>query len=211
MQEENKCLMEYFGSVFESGDLTSDGHCRRVRLCSELILDRFIQFFPEYGLTKKDREEISFAAVVHDVGKVAVPDWILQKPGRLSFEEFEIVKNHTRKGKKMFEQIMSSVKSDSESYDLYLCCAKVCMSHHERYDGEGYPEGLKGDAIPIAAQIVGLADAYDVLVSERIYKSAYSKEEAFDMILEGECGVFSPKLLQIFQMCRMEVENIYES
>jgi putative two-component system response regulator len=161
-------------------------------------------------LTKKDKDGISLAAVVHDIGKIAVPDWILQKPGRLTFEEFQIVKNHTRKGKKMFEKFLDSIDKSSDKYKQLICCADVCMSHHERYDGDGYPEGLKGEEIPIAAQIVGIADAYDVLVSEKIYKSAYSKEEAFDMILEGECGAFSPKLLQIFRMSRMELEEIYE-
>jgi putative two-component system response regulator len=210
MQNENKFLMEYFGSIIESCDLTADGHCEHVRLCSELLFDKLVQFFPEYHLKKRDKESLSLAAVVHDIGKIAVPDWILQKPGRLTFEEFQIMKNHTRKGKKMFEKFLDGVDEASEDYEQLSCCAEVCMSHHERYDGEGYPEGLKGEEIPIAAQIVGIADAYDVLVSERIYKSAFSKEEAFDMILEGECGVFSPKLLQIFRMSRMELEEIYE-
>ena len=144
------------------------------------------------------------------MGKIAVPDWILQKPERLEEEEFEIMKNHTRKGRKMFENILAGLEPDSKSRDVFECYAEVCMSHHERYDGKGYPEGLRGDEIPISAQIVGLADAYDVLLSERIYKSAYSKEDAFEMILEGESGVFSPKLLQLFQMLRMDFEELYD-
>lgn len=209
MFHEHIYLMEYFGSIFESGDIISDGHCRRVRRYSEFLLDKVMQFFPEYGLTAEDKEKISFAAVSHDVGKIGVPDWILQKPSCLTYEEFEIAKSHTSKGRKMFEQLMAPLKRESKLYARYKCCADVCMSHHERYDGEGYPEGLKGDEIPIAAQIVGLADAYDVLINERIYKLAYDKADAFEMIIEGECGMFSPKLLQIFQMYRMELENIY--
>lgn len=204
-------LVEYLGSVIESGDLTNDRHCRQVRRCSALITDKLMQFFPEYGLTAEDRRRILFAAAAHDVGKIAVPDWILQKPGRLTFEEFEIMKNHTRKGYKMFQQMLLHVhKEDTDARSLFECCANVCLSHHERYDGGGYPQGLVGDDIPVEAQIVGLADAYDVLVSERIYKSAYTREEAFEMILEKECGVFHPKLIQIFQMSRMEIEEIYE-
>ena len=204
-------LVEYLGSIMESGDLTNDGHCRQVRRCSELITDKLMQFYPEFGLTEEDRTRIRLAAASHDVGKIAVPDWILQKPGRLTFEEFEIMKNHTRKGYKMFQQLLLHVpKDDVESRRLFECCANVCLSHHERYDGGGYPLGISGNDIPIEAQIVGLADAYDVLVSERIYKSAYTGEEAFEMIMEGECGVFHPKLIQIFQMSRMELEEIYE-
>lgn len=204
-------LWECFSSIVELGNLSSDGHSRRVRMCTELLLDKFMPFFPEYGLTKKDRERIAFAAVVHDIGKLAVPDWVLMKPGQLTFEEFEIAKSHTRKGSRMFEKLLRGLEPGSAYYKLYKCCAQVCMSHHERYDGEGYPQGLKGDEIPIGAQIAGLADAYDVLVSERIYKMAYSKDEAFEMVMEGECGVFSSKLLQVFQISRMEIEEIYES
>lgn len=210
MLKENLYLLEYFGSIIETGDLAPNSHCFHVRKCTELLLDKLLNFFPEYGLTKRDKANISFASLVHDMGKVAVPDWILQKPERLEFEEFEIMKNHTRKGKKMFEHILDGLEPDSKSRELFQCCAEVCMSHHERYDGKGYPEGLKGEEIPISAQVVGLADAYDVLLSERIYKNAYSKEDAFEMIVEGESGVFSPKLLQLFQMCRMEIEEYYE-
>lgn len=204
-------FLEYIGSIIESGDLTNDKHCRQVRRCSALLTDRIMEFFPEYGLKEEDKERILFAADTHDIGKIAVPDWILQKPGRLTEEEYEVMKNHTRKGYKMFQQILSQVEEDDpEAYALFSCCAKVCLSHHERYDGGGYPMGISKDDIPIEAQIVGLADAYDVLVSERIYKEACTRDEAFDMIMEGEHGVFSPKLLQIFQMSRMELEEIYE-
>ena len=210
MLKENLFLLEYFGSIIELGDLAPNDHCYHVRQCSALLIDKLMQFFPEYGLKHRDKVNISFAALCHDMGKIAVPDWILQKPERLEEEEFEIMKNHTRKGRKMFENILAGLEPDSKSRDVFECCAEVCMSHHERYDGKGYPEGLRGDEIPISAQIVGLADAYDVLLSERIYKSAYSKEDAFEMILEGVSGVFSPKLLQLFQMLRMDFEELYD-
>lgn len=211
MQKESIQLMEWFCSLVGSKDPTDDSHCSRVRQCTGLILDGLIRFFPEYGLTQNDKERIIFASLFHDIGKAAVPDRILQKPGRLEYAENEILKNHTRKGKKMFEQLKKRTDPDTAAFRLYSCCEKVCMSHHERYDGGGYPEGLKGDAIPIEAQIVGLADTYDELVCERIYKSACDTEEAFESILEGECGAFSPKLLRIFRMCRMEIESIYEN
>lgn len=169
-----------------------------------------IRFCPDYKLSEGDVETICFSAMLHDVGKIVIPDRILHKAGRLDFNELEIMKNHTRKGRQIFERLMKLTREDSADYALYKCCAEVCMYHHERYDGDGYPLGLKGDEIPIAAQIVGVADAYDALISERIYKPAYKPEEAFEMIIEGDCGVFNPRLIDLFSMMRMELEEVHE-
>ena len=147
---------------------------------------------------------------MHDIGKISVSDRVLQKPCRLSPDETEIMKNHTRKGKQIFDRVMKNLDENSSDYEVFQCCGDVCMSHHERFDGGGYPEGLKGNEIPISAQVVGLMDAYDALVSERIYKVAYDKNEAFEMIVEGECGVFNPRLIEIFRMVRMELEEVLE-
>ena len=146
---------------------------------------------------------IASASALHDIGKIAIPDSILLKPGRLTEEEFEYMKSHTTKG----GEILSSIKNvwDEEYGKVSF---EICRYHHERYDGRGYPDGLIGDQIPLSAQIVSIADVYDALVNERVYKSAFSKEKAFQMIVTGECGVFSPKLLDSFWNMRREFEKL---
>lgn len=210
MQEGKELLLEYLISVIESRDFFAEHHCEKVKRFTEIILEKVRQFCPEYKLKKRDCEYISFAAMMHDLGKIAIPDHILHKPGKLSFEETQIMQNHTRKGRRIFENIQNAMGQENMEYELFRYCAEVCMYHHERFDGGGYPMGLKKNEIPISAQVVGLADAYDALVSERIYKPAYSREEAFEMIVKGECGVFNPRLTEIFSMVRMELEEIQE-
>lgn len=168
------------------------------------------QFCPEYKLSVRDCEHIAFAAMMHDLGKMTIPDHILHKPGKLTFEEKQIMRNHTRKGRQIFEHIRQTLKKENMEYELFRCCAEVCMYHHERFDGGGYPKGLAKDEIPISAQIVGLADAYDSLISERIYKPAYGRAEAFEMIMKGECGIFNPRLMEIFSLVRMDLEDVQD-
>lgn len=211
MRQNSIFFIEYLSSIIECRDLSSEVHCQHVRKFTELFFDKIIEFFPDVPLKIQDKEPLLFAASLHDVGKIAVPDRILMKPGRLSFDEFQIQKNHTTKGMKIFQKILDEIDEDNHDYKYFLFAKDVAYYHHERYDGNGYPVGLKGDEIPITAQIVGLADVYDVLSSDRIYKSAKSKEEAFEMIVDGECGVFSPKLIEIFQMIRMELEEVIDS
>lgn len=210
MQEGKEMLIEYLISVIESRDFYAEHHCEKVRKFTEILLEKLQIYCPEYKLTKKICEHIAFAAMTHDIGKIAVPDHILHKPGRLDHDEFQIMQNHTRKGRKIFEHVLKTMSKEDDGYELFHYCAEVCMYHHERFDGGGYPKGLAKDDIPISAQVVGLADAYDVLISERIYKQAYSDVEAFDMILEGQCGIFNPRLLEIFSMVRMEFEEVRE-
>ena len=210
MAQGNEILLEYLISIIESHDFSPEHHCERIRLYTAVLLEKVMKYCPEYRLTRKQCKQISYAAMFHDIGKISVPDRILQKPDRLSYDEFQIVKNHTRKGRQIFEHVLKKISKEDEDYSLYQYCAEVCMYHHERFDGEGYPSGLKKDETPISAQVVGLADAYDVLISERIYKPAYDKEEAFEMILEGKCGIFHPRLIEIFSMVRMELEEIQE-
>ena len=149
---------------------------------------------------------ISAASALHDVGKIAIPDSILLKPGKLTPEEYEYMKSHSVRGCELVENIKDIWDEEYAklSYD-------ICRYHHERYDGKGYPDGLAGDDIPIAAQIVSVADVYDALVSKRVYKDAYGKEQAFRMITTGECGVFSPKLLKCFKMVRKSFEQLADS
>lgn len=207
MKEGKELLLEYLISIIENRDFFAEHHCEKVKRFTEIILQTVRRFCPEYNLTDEDCENIAFAAMMHDIGKISVTDMILHKAGKLTYEETQIMHNHTRKGRQIFERIQEMMGEENVDYDLFRHCADVCMYHHERYDGGGYPMGLKKDEIPLSAQIVGLADTYDALISERIYKAAYSKEDAFEMIMEGECGMFNPRLLQIFSVVRMELEE----
>ena len=139
------------------------------------------------------------ASALHDIDKIAIPDSILLKPGRLTQEEFEEMKRHTVYGCEILE------KFKQEDNEFYHYCYDICRYHHERYDGNGYPDSLKGDEIPIWAQIVSIIDVYDALVSKRVYKSAYAVEDAIHMIMDGECGVFSSEILDCFQLAKAEL------
>lgn len=211
MKKGNELLIEYLISVIESKNFSAEHHCQRVKMFTEVMLEKVRHFCPEYHLTEKKCEEIAFASMMHDMGKIFIPDRILQKPERLTYDEFQIIKNHTRKGRQIFEQVLSKMSKKDEEYELFRCCAEVCMYHHERFDGAGYPAGLQKNDIPISAQVVGLVATYDALISERIYKPAYDLDEAFEMIVEGKCGIFNPRLIEIFSMVRMELEEIQES
>ena len=159
--------------------------------------------YPEYGLTPEKVEMIASASALHDVGKIAIPDSILLKPGKLTDVEFEYMKAHTTKG----AEILHNIKNVwDEEYGKVSY--QICRHHHEGYEGRGYPDGVKGEESPLSAQIVSIADVYDALVNERVYKSAFSKEKAFQMIVTGECGVFSPKLLDCFWNVRKEFEGL---
>ena len=145
-------------------------------------------------MTADEIDKISKSSVLHDVGKISIPDSILTKPGRLTSEEYEIMKQHTVKG---YEFLMQFPDIIDESTYKYSC--DICRYHHERWDGRGYPDGLKGDEIPIWAQVVSVADVYDALTAERVYKKPFSHEKALEMIKNGECGTFNPKLLEAFE------------
>ena len=159
--------------------------------------------YPEYNLTSKQLNVIVSASALHDVGKIAIPDSILLKPGRLTKEEFEYMKEHTTKGCEIINNIRG-VWSEEYAKASY----EICRHYHERYDGRGYPDGLLGENIPISAQLVAVADVYDALVNERVYKSAFSADKAFNMIINGECGTFSPKLMDCFTKCRDRFESL---
>ncbi len=210
MNHSSLLLLEYLSSVIENRSLITDRHDEHIRLFTALMLEKIRQFYPDYGLTAENCREIVMASAMHDIGKVAIPDKILMKTSRLTDDEYRLVKNHTKKGKQIFDHILSKMNPEDEDYQLFQYCAEICMCHHERYDGNGYPGGLKGDDIPISAQVVGLADAYDSLLSDRLYKSAHTREDAFNMIVEGDCGVFSTRMLEIFRMVRLELEELLE-
>lgn len=209
MQDGKELFIQHLISVLESKDFYAENHSIRVRKCTEILLARLIQFCPEYKLTKQNCEQIAFAAMVHDIGKISLTAPLLHKPGKLDDEEEKRMQNHTKRGQQIFLQLLHNMSKEQPDYGLFRCCAEVCLYHHERFDGSGYPRGLEGNNIPLSAQVVGLADAYDNLVNERIYKPAYSKNEAFMMLAGGECGAFNPRLLDVFTMARMDIEKIF--
>lgn len=193
LNQANAFMIEALSSVVEFRSSESGRHIKRIRFTTRLLLEALAVRHPKYGLTPLTMDRISLAASMHDIGKIAIPDSVLNKPGKLTAEEFEIMKTHTLKG---CELLQSLNYSPNETF--YRYCYDICRSHHERWDGRGYPDGLAGARIPIWAQVVSLADVYDALTSERTYKRSYSHQEAVDMILGGECGAFNPELLEVF-------------
>ena len=195
--------LELLGEIVEYRDAESGEHVKRVKKYTYILADMVRMALPEYGLSKEDVEMIVMASALHDLGKIAIPDNILLKPGRLTDEEFEVMKLHSEKGADLIKGMENcwSEKYIKTAYDICLC-------HHEKWDGRGYPKGLKGDEIPISAQIVTVADCYDALTSERVYKHAYTPEIAFDMIVRGECGKLSEKILSCLKLCRDPFEQL---
>lgn len=197
-EERTNSVITIIGSVFELIQFEPPTHVRRMKHLTNIIASRYIEKFPECGLTAKDVEYISAAAEVHDLGKAAIPTNILFKPGKLTPEEFDLMKTHTERGIEIFKDF-----GITDDHPFFRYCFDISMYHHERWDGRGYPKRLKEDEIPLAAQIVSIVDVYDALVSERVYKSAIPYEKAVGMIKNGECGLFPPKVVETFN----EVED----
>ena len=204
MQEMNFDLVELLVAAIESRNLESGLHVKRIRYFTRALTDAVMEHCPEYGITREQADHIYYASSVHDIGKIAIPDAIMLKPGRLTAEEFEIMKTHTTHG----AELLGKLDDISNNSIYFKYCQEICYSHHERWDGNGYPQGLKGDEIPISAQIVSIADCYDALTSNRTYKTALSHEEAVDLILSGACGAFSPQLLHCFERVLTEFAKI---
>lgn len=198
-------IIDSLGALVEFRDSDSGEHIMRTKQLTKIVATYLAKQEPEYDLTPEKIEKITMAASMHDVGKISIPDAILNKPGRLTADEFEVMKTHTTRGYDILNSI--EVGQDNE-FSAY--CREICRYHHERYDGRGYPDHLVGDEIPIWGQIVSLVDVYDALVSPRVYKPAYSHEKAVDMILNGECGSFNPKLLKGLIACADELRLCYE-
>ncbi len=193
LRESNDNIIDLLGNVVEFRNLESGEHVMRVKTYTRILARQVQVSCPAFGLTDEAVQIMTVASALHDVGKIAIPDHILLKPGQLTPEEFDCMKTHTTKGCEIIDQI-------KDIWDLAYAemSYAICRYHHERYDGRGYPDGLKGEEIPIAAQIVSVADVYDALVHERVYKSAVPKDEAVQMILQGQCGAFSEQLLGAF-------------
>ena len=203
LKKSNTNIIEILGTVVEYRDFESGEHINRVKGYTRILAERLATEYPEYGLDQEMIDVIVSASALHDVGKIAIPDNILLKPGKLTDEEFACMKTHTTRGGEILQNIRNAW--DDEYGEISY---QICRHHHEKFDGRGYPDGLVGDEIPIAAQIVSIADVYDALVNERVYKDAFPKEEAFRMITEGECGKFNPKLLECFRIERKAFEEL---
>lgn len=190
-ENDNSLMIEILSNIVESRNGESGMHILHVRLLTELFLKKLITMTDKYSISRKDIQLICTASSLHDIGKIAIPTKILNKPGRLTDEEFEIMKTHSIEGAKLLKEIPRW-----EEEPLIKIGCEVCRWHHERYDGKGYPDRLKGDEIPISAQVVALADVYSALRQDRVYKKAFSHEKAVEMIIGGECGAFNPVLLE---------------
>lgn len=194
LRESQTVMVDALASIIESRSLETGQHVQRIRLFTKVLLEDVSVNYPEYDIDERRIELISSAAALHDIGKISIPDSILNKPGKLTAEEFEIMKSHTVKGCEM----LATLKRIGDKEYLHYAY-NICRHHHERFDGKGYPDHLVGDAIPICAQIAGIADCYDALTMDRVYRKAIDPDKATHMILNGECGTFSPKLLQRFE------------
>lgn len=190
-ENDNSLMIEILSNIVESRNGECGMHILHVRLLTELFLKKLITMTDKYSISRKDIQLICTASSLHDIGKIAIPTKILNKPGRLTDEEFEIMKTHSIEGAKLLKEIPRW-----EEEPLIKIGCEVCRWHHERYDGKGYPDRLKGDEIPISAQVVALADVYSALRQDRVYKKAFSHEKAVEMIIGGECGAFNPVLLE---------------
>ena len=194
-EKANSILLDIMGGVMDMHNGGSGAHAWHVRAITDILIERLIAKTDKYNITRKDRSNITTASMLHDIGKLAIPDNVLNKPQGLTSEEFEIMKTHTVKGADMLAGLDAC-----DAYPRFFRTAcEICRWHHERWDGGGYPDGLKGDQIPISAQVVSLADTYDALTSERVYKSVLPHERAVEMILRGECGEFNPLLIECFE------------
>lgn len=191
-KEKNSSLMiSILSHIVEFRNGESGLHVIHVQQLTEILLKKLVRITDKYKLSNSEITMISHASALHDIGKIVIPDEILNKPGRLTDEEFAIMKTHSMAGADMLSQLTSFMDEP-----LVRTAYEICRWHHERFDGRGYPDGISGDDIPISAQIVALADVYDALTSERVYKKAFSHETAIEMIREGKCGNFNPLLLE---------------
>lgn len=206
--DNNSMLIKVLANIVEFRNGESGLHVQHIQSLTKMLLMYLIQKTDQYQIDEYHVLLISTASALHDIGKISIDDKILNKPGRLTAEEFEIIKGHSLIGANMIQQI-PSYKNDAMLRYAY----DICRWHHERYDGRGYPDGLTGEEIPIWAQVVALADVYDALTSERCYKKAYSHKQAMEMILNGQCGTFNPLLLDclcdIEEVIQRELENDY--
>ena len=203
-------VLDMFGDIVEGRDLGGALHIEHIKEMTRSLAVNLMNNYPEYELTKLKVNEIVEASALHDIGKVAIPDHVLNKPGKLTSEEFDLMKSHTTKGGEMIDRMASvlAIVHPNDAENFVKIAHDICRHHHERYDGRGYPDKLKGDDIPLAAQIVSISDTLDGMTGRTVYKRAIEKEKAFQMISTGEAGIFSPKLLECFKQAKDRLMEI---
>lgn len=204
-ERNNRMLIGILSQIVEFRNGESGRHVIHINLITQLLLEQLVKKTGKYQLSWEDRFLIATASALHDIGKIGIDERILNKPGKLTKEEFEIMKAHTLIGAQMLDNL-----DMYRNEKLLKLAYEICRWHHERYDGKGYPDGLVGEEIPISAQVVSLADVYDALVSERVYKKAFSHEKALEMIRNGECGTFNPLLLQCMTEAQDKLKTMME-
>lgn len=197
-EKNNQMMISILSQIVEFRNSESGSHVLHINIITGMLLERLMQKTDQYHLQWSDQFLITTASALHDIGKIGIDEKILNKPGKLTKEEFEIMKTHTLIGASMLKSIEMY-----QNEKLLQVAYQICRWHHERYDGKGYPDGLKGEETPISAQVVAIADVYDALVGKRVYKKAFSHETAIHMILNGECGAFNPLLLE----CLTDIQN----
>ena len=189
--ENNNIMIRILSNVLGSRNSESREHILHIKTATELMLRQLVKLTDAYPLTEADIALITTASSLHDIGKIRIPEEILNKPGKLSDEEFKIMKTHSELGASIIRDMRFP-----QNHPLVHTAWEICRWHHERWDGGGYPDGLKGEEIPISAQVVSIVDVYDALTSERCYKKAFDHDTAMNMILDGQCGQFNPMLLK---------------
>ena len=204
-ERNNRMMIGILSQIVEFRNGESGLHVVHINLITQLLLEQLMKKTGKYQLSWEDRFLIATASAIHDIGKIGIAECILNKPGKLTKEEFEIMKTHTLIGAQMLDNL-----NMYQNEKLVKFAYEICRWHHERYDGKGYPDGLVGEEIPISAQVVSLADVYDALVSERVYKKAFSHEKALEMIQNGECGTFNPLLLQCLLDAQDKIKTTME-
>lgn len=197
-EKNNRMMIRILSQIVEFRNGESGSHVLHIEKLTEMLMKQLLRKTDRYQIDPQMQELIPTASALHDIGKIGIEEKILNKPGKLTPEEFEIMKKHSVIG----ESILTSTAANMNE-PLIKIASQICRWHHERYDGKGYPDGLKGDEIPISAQIVSLADVYDALTSERVYKKAFSHEKTMEMIQAGQCGVFNPILIE----CLVDIQE----
>ena len=201
-EKRSNLMIEILSNIVEFRNGESGTHVLHIHVLTELLLGQLIRKTNSYKLTRSEISLIGIASALHDIGKIAIPESILNKPSKLTYDEFEMIKTHALIGADMLKNLPLR-----QQEPLVKVAYQICRWHHERYDGKGYPDGLVGDEIPISAQVVALADVYDALTSRRVYKEAYTHERALKMIFDGECGSFNPLLLECLKEASDTIQN----
>jgi len=202
LEQNNEKIMDVLGTLVETRNLESLNHIRRVKGYTEILANEYLIQNPKCGMSEKDIKVVVSASALHDIGKISLSDTLVLKEEKYTAEEFSKMTAHTTNGVEIVRKVR-----DVWDHNYGKVCEDICLSHHERWDGKGYPNHLLGDQIPLCAQIVGLAEVYEALTNKRSYREAFSKDKAYEMIINGECGAFNPKLIACFKIKKADLEN----